>query len=204
MSTETPETDRNVTAFFDTREAAEQAISQITETGLPRDKILLRTGAARRAAFVDDGKGLLQEVKELILPSEEPDAAVAALKHEGFLLSVRPEPDSHDAVFRLLEQAGGKGIESREDIWPDWKSGQDGSRDEEYPEGDTPESDTPQGDTPQGDTPQGDTPQGDTPQGDTPQGDTAEGSEPPRPADAPAAAQAPVERSEPAGTVRPP
>ena len=139
MSTETPATDRNVTAFFDTREAAEQAISQILETGLPRDKILLRAGAARRAAYVDDGKGLLQEVKELILPSEEPDAAIEALKHEGFLLSIRPEAEAHDTIVAMLEQAGGKGLESREDIWPDWKSGRDASRDAEYPEGITTE-----------------------------------------------------------------
>ena len=145
MSTDTPETGLNVTAFFDTREAAEQAISQVLETGLVREKILLRAGAARRAAYVDDGKGLLQEVKELILPSEEPDAAVEALKHEGFLLTIRPDAETHDAILAMLEQAGGKGLESREDVWPDWKSGRDASRDAEYPEGTTAEeSDTTQ------------------------------------------------------------
>ena len=122
MTTETPDMDRNVTAFFNTRDEAEQAITHLTESGLPRDRILLRTGAARKAAFSDDGKGLLQEVKELILPSEEPDAAVAALKHEGFLLSARPEPDKHDAIVDLLERIGGLCVESRADIWPDWKS----------------------------------------------------------------------------------
>ena len=124
MTSDPPETDRNVTAFFGSRDAAEQAVAHLVETGVPRDRILLRMGVARKPAHVDDGKGLLQEVKELILPSEEPDAAVEALKHEGFLLSVRPEPDAHDAVFQMLERDGGQGVESREDIWPDWKSGQ--------------------------------------------------------------------------------
>ena len=148
MSTTPPETDRNVTAFFDAREVAEQAIARLVETGVLRDRILLRAGAARKAAFVDDGKNLLQEVKELILPSEEPDAAVAAIRHEGFVLSVIHYADVHDAVFALLEQQGGKGVESREDIWPDWKSGQD-----RPPSGDEPattDADDPEPESPVG------------------------------------------------------
>ena len=123
MSSSDPaEPDRNITAFFDTRDAAEAAIGKMGEAGVPRDKILLRAGAARKAGIVEDKKSLIQEVKDLVLPSESPDASVEALRHEGFLVTVRPDAESHDEILGMLEQHNGLGVESREDIWPEWKS----------------------------------------------------------------------------------
>ena len=117
-----PDAERNITAFFDTRDAAEQAIVDLTETGLPRERILLRVGTARKPCVVDDDKGLLQEVKELVLPSDTPDAAVETLRREGFILTVRSDPAAHDTLVIMLERDGGIGIDSRDDIWPGWKS----------------------------------------------------------------------------------
>ena len=123
-----PETDRNITAFFDTRDGAEQAIEALTSDGVPRERMLLRAGAARSLAPAGNDKSLLTEVKELVLPSETSDSAVEAVRHEGFLLTIRPDPEAHDPVLSTLKGAGALNVESRTDTWPTWKSDPEAAR----------------------------------------------------------------------------
>lgn len=121
-SPDQPETDRNITAFFDSRERAKEAIEALASGGVRRDRMLLRAGAARRPAPVGNDKSLLEEVKNLVLPSDIPPAGGETMRHEGFLLTIRPDAEVHDPIIATLKDAGALNVESRTDIWPSWKS----------------------------------------------------------------------------------
>ena len=89
MSTPQPETDRNITAFFGSRQTAEQAVSHLVDTGVPRDRILLRTGAARKAGCGAEDGAVASRSPEERTPAhgDRPgDAAEAVEPH--------PEPES--------------------------------------------------------------------------------------------------------------
>ena len=103
---------RAVTAFFDDRAAAQQAVDDLAAAGVARDRITLVEGGAQPGAPVPSAdKGIWATVKDLFMADEDRHAYGEGLRRGGFLLSVATDAD--DRARRRGARPRGRGRHGR-------------------------------------------------------------------------------------------
>lgn len=111
---------RAVTAFFDDRAAAQQAVDDLAAAGVARERITLVEGAAAPVAseaVPTHAKGLWDTVKDLFMADEDRHAYGEGLRRGGFLVSVMLSDGDAARVVEILDREGAVDMDARQSDW---------------------------------------------------------------------------------------
>src|SRR5271170_3541368 len=107
-----------VTAFFDSRDAANKAIDGLAAAGISRDNMSVtsETGGAETAK-ADHDKGFWESLKDLFMPEEDSYAYAEGLRRGGTVVSVRTTDADYDRALEILDAEGAVNLDEREAAW---------------------------------------------------------------------------------------
>lgn len=110
---------RTLTAFFDTREAAQKAVDDLVAAGLPREHVQLTSGAEKGATSTAarDAKGFWEELKDMFMPDEDRYGYAEGLRRGGYLIAVRADEANYTRVMDILDRDGAIDMDAREASW---------------------------------------------------------------------------------------
>ncbi|MBB3019484.1 uncharacterized protein (TIGR02271 family) [Microvirga lupini] len=116
---------RLVTAFFDSRTDAEQAISRLHAAGIAREGIRLtasdQDGGTSRGtdtqSFPEASAGLWDSLRDLFLPDEDRHTYAEGLRRGGYLVSVHASEADYERVIDILDDEGTIDIDERSSSW---------------------------------------------------------------------------------------
>ena len=114
---------RTVTAFFDSRTDAEEAISRLHAAGIPHDSVRLTpghegtTGTAGTQSFPEASAGLWDSLRDLFIPDEDRHTYAEGLRRGGFLVSVSASDADYERVIDILDDEGTIDIDERAESW---------------------------------------------------------------------------------------
>ncbi|MEZ0167896.1 YsnF/AvaK domain-containing protein [Microvirga sp. TS319] len=124
LSSGSSSTRRMVTAFFDSRSDAEQAIERLTAAGVSRDSIRFMPGDERDPVDNDAGssartesRGFWDSLGDWFLPDEDRGTFAEGLRRGGYLLSVEASDAQYERVLDILDDEGTIDIDERADTW---------------------------------------------------------------------------------------
>ena len=119
-------TRRTITAFFDRRSDAEEAIRRLDAAGISRADIRLVPGYERDTDIADSpdtrslgdpGTGFWDSLPDFFLPAEDRAAYAEGLRRGGFLVSVNASDAEYERVMDILDDEGTIDIDERADSW---------------------------------------------------------------------------------------
>ena len=112
-----------VTAFFDSRSDAEQAIERLSEVGVSRDSIRFMPGDERDPIDNDAGTatrtesgGFWDSLGDWFLPDEDRGTYAEGLRRGGYLLSVEASDAQYERVLDILDDEGTIDIDERAEL----------------------------------------------------------------------------------------
>ncbi len=116
---------RLVTAFFDSRTDAEEAISRLHAAGIARDGIRLTpseqssdtSGGTGNQSFPEASAGLWDSLRDLFLPEEDRHTYAEGLRRGGYLVSVHASDADYERVIDILDDEGTIDIDERSSAW---------------------------------------------------------------------------------------
>jgi uncharacterized protein (TIGR02271 family) len=112
-----------VTAFFDTRSDAEDAIERLADAGVPRDSIRFMPGDERDPpddagdAARTEPRGLWDSLGDMFLPDEDRGTYAEGLRRGGYLISVHVSDEQYERVIDILDDEGTIDIDERAESW---------------------------------------------------------------------------------------
>jgi len=118
-----------VTAFFDSRMDAEEAISRLHAAGIARDGIRLTpsdqgtetSGGTSRGtdtqSFPEASVGLWDSLRDLFLPDEDRHTYAEGLRRGGYLVTVDASDADYERVIDILDDEGTIDIDERASSW---------------------------------------------------------------------------------------
>jgi stress response protein YsnF len=113
-----------VTAFFDNRTDAEEAVRALHAAGVSRDSIRLVPGHERDEAEGADAPSLGEasvsfwdSLRDLFLPDEDRTVYAEGLCRGGYLVSVNATEAEHELVLDILDDEGTIDIDERANSW---------------------------------------------------------------------------------------
>src|SRR5215204_2192355 len=115
---------RTITAFFDNRQDADEAIQRLVAEGVSRTSINIVEGsqgsaqestAARSSA--QEGMGFWDALKDLFLPDEDRSTYAEGLRRGGYLVTVRASDAQYERVIDILDDEGTVNLDEREASW---------------------------------------------------------------------------------------
>ncbi len=117
QNTATPS--RALTAFFDNKGAAQQAVSDIEAAGVPSGDISIVEGGAGAGgtASAPEHEGFLASIKDMLMPEEDRYSYAEGLRRGGYLVSVRTGQVDADRVLDILDRDGAVDMDERETSW---------------------------------------------------------------------------------------
>jgi uncharacterized protein (TIGR02271 family) len=118
-------TQRLVTAFFDSRSDAEQAISRLHAAGVSSESIRLtpsdqdggRSGGTGTQSFPEASNSLWDSLRDLFLPDEDRHTYAEGLRRGGYLVSVHTSDADYERVIDILDDEGTIDIDERASSW---------------------------------------------------------------------------------------
>jgi uncharacterized protein (TIGR02271 family) len=116
---------RLVTAFFDSRTDAEEAISRLHAAGIARDGIRLTpseqdtgtSGGTNTQSFPEASNSLWESLRDLFLPDEDRHTYAEGLRRGGYLVSVQASDADYERVIDILDDEGTIDIDERSSSW---------------------------------------------------------------------------------------
>ena len=123
--------DRTVTAFFDTRAAAESAKAEVIAAGVPSDMVTVvagheggMTGGGTTSGMTGGSmagtgrdEGFWGSVKNLFAPEEDKHSYAEGLSRGGYLLTAHTSEAHYDRVLDILDREGAVDMDQRETQW---------------------------------------------------------------------------------------
>ncbi len=110
---------RALTAFFDTKGAAQQAVSDIEAAGVPRGDVTMVEGGAGTAgvASASTHEGFLASLKDMLMPEEDRYSYAEGLRRGGTLVSVKAGRVDMARLLDILDRDGAVDMDQRETSW---------------------------------------------------------------------------------------
>ena len=115
---------RTITAFFDRRQDADEAIQRLVAEGVSRSNINIVEGSQGSAqgsttarSSVQEGMGFWDALKELFLPEEDRSTYAEGLRRGGYLVTVRASNTQYERVIDILDDEGTVDLDQREAQW---------------------------------------------------------------------------------------
>jgi len=114
---------QTVTAFFDDRSAADNAVARLISAGVSRNNVRLvqgqsggSTGGSMSHTSSSEG-GFLDALKDLFMPEEDRYTYAEGLRRGGYLVTVTTGTADYDRVLDILDDEGTIDIGERESSW---------------------------------------------------------------------------------------
>lgn len=115
-STVATEHHRALTAFFDTREAADKAKRDLIAAGIPADDIRV-VGSGSATADTDD-RGFWESLKDFFIPDEDRYSYAEGLRRGGFAVYVQTgDATIYQRASDILDNDGAVDLDEREASW---------------------------------------------------------------------------------------
>jgi uncharacterized protein (TIGR02271 family) len=113
---------RMITAFFDSRTDAEEAIARLEAEGIARGSARLVPGHERdtssgTASVGDAAKGFWESLGDLFLPDEDRYTYAEGLSRGGYLVSVNVSDAEYERTLDILDDEGTIDIDERAASW---------------------------------------------------------------------------------------
>lgn len=112
---------RTITAFFDSRQDANEAIERLERAGIPRSNVSLVEGADRTGAASvsrdDEGPGFWEALKDLFLPDEDRATYAEGLRRGGYIVTVQANDALYEKAIDILDDEGTVDLEQRTQSW---------------------------------------------------------------------------------------
>ncbi len=112
---------RTITAFFENRQDANEAVEGLGRAGIPRNSINIVEGANRTAeASVprdDEGLGFWESLKDLFLPDEDRATYAEGLRRGGYIVTVQADSAHYEKAIDILDDEGTVDIDQRAQSW---------------------------------------------------------------------------------------
>lgn len=109
--------DRTLTAFFDRREDAEEAMVRLTSLGIADVRLTGGEEFAGRTDVAGD-KGFWESISDFFFPADDRATYAEGLRRGGYLVTARNVPsDRHDEVLDILDDEGSVDLDQRADSW---------------------------------------------------------------------------------------
>lgn len=109
---------RVVTAYFEDRAAAQQAMERLVAMGVPETQIRLTEGNTGGTGYSQEQhKGFWDSLADLFIPNDDRYTYAEGLNRGGFLLSARVSDASYDRALDILDDNGTVDISEREQSW---------------------------------------------------------------------------------------
>lgn len=108
---------RMITAFFDTREAAQNAADSLQALGVRQSQIQIANGADPAGSTHSAEPGFWESLKNMFLPAEDHHSYAEGLRRGGFLLSADVEPELYDRALEVVDSGGAVDMDEREANW---------------------------------------------------------------------------------------
>jgi uncharacterized protein (TIGR02271 family) len=116
-----PGSRRTITAFFDSRQDANEAIERLGRAGVARGSINIVEGADRtQGASVsrdDEGPGFWEALKDLFLPDEDRATYAEGLRRGGYIVTVQADSAQYEKVIDILDDEGTVDLDERAQSW---------------------------------------------------------------------------------------
>jgi uncharacterized protein (TIGR02271 family) len=111
--------DRSLTAFFDDRDDAEEAVSRLRSLGIADSSIRLTGGDSyRETVDPNDQKGFWDSVADFFFPEEDRATYAEGLRRGGYLVTVGDiRADQFDQALDILDDEGSVDLEARAETW---------------------------------------------------------------------------------------
>src|SRR5918993_3100537 len=144
---------RIITAFFDNKKDASEAVERLPRLGLTRDKIKIVEGAPQsgRASSTanqtstsrTEPRGFWESLGDLFLPDEDRYTYAEGLSRGGYLVTVKVTDAQYERALDILDDEGTVNIEERAQAWRSegWTGWEQG-RKAEYGQSGAPSSST--------------------------------------------------------------
>lgn len=111
----------SITAVFDTRSHAEQAMAQLKSSGIPASDITVLPATGETGTYTDEAEGRTRgfwgSLEQLFGGTEDHATYAESIRRGGIMLSVRAEDDRLDQAIDILEQHGSVDLDEREAMW---------------------------------------------------------------------------------------
>src|SRR5215213_1978835 len=113
---------RMLTAMFDSREDANEAIERLVELGIPRTNCRLVEGestsqSSSTSTASGESKGFWDSLSDLFMPEEDRYTYAEGLRRGGYLLSVNVTDAQYEKALDILDDEGTINIDERADTW---------------------------------------------------------------------------------------
>jgi hypothetical protein len=111
---------RSLSALFDTREDADEAVSRLAEIGITGASVRVTGGEeyARRSTGQEDDKGFWESIADFFFPEDDREAYAEGLRRGGYLVSVTGiSADQFDAAVDILDDEGSVNLDERAQAW---------------------------------------------------------------------------------------
>jgi len=114
---------RTITAFFDSRSDAENAVSRLKVLGLSGDSVRLVPGYERDTETAADntydrpGEGFWDSLRDLFIPDEDRDTYAEGLRRGGYLVTVTCGDEWYERALDILDDEGTIDIDERAEAW---------------------------------------------------------------------------------------
>src|SRR5215213_667022 len=120
---------RTITAFFDNRTDAEEAVQRLHSAGISQDAVRMMAGyqgrperdvnpdSYRGAYENNEGIGFWEALKDLFLPEEDRHTYAEGLRRGGYLVSVQTRDANYARAVDILDDEGTIDLEERAASW---------------------------------------------------------------------------------------
>jgi hypothetical protein len=108
---------RNATAYFETRAAADTALSGLVAADIPREQISIAGTGAADSTATPDNRTFWEELKDFFLPPEDRYAYAEGLRRGGVVVSVRSDNSDDMRVLEILDRDGAVDLDKQEATW---------------------------------------------------------------------------------------
>ena len=109
-----------MTAFFDKKDDAEQAVERLESAGVKRHDIQLvagRNAGGSTQQQADEDKGILDTLKDWFIPEKDREGYSEGLRRGGYIVRVDTDRAQRDRVFDILDDEGTVDMDERENEW---------------------------------------------------------------------------------------
>jgi len=112
------QTTRTVSAFFDTREAASNAVEELVKAGFPRASVSLVEGSRQpRASAAEHEGGFWEALKDFFFPDEDRYTYAEGLRRGGYLVAASTTEADYQRALDILDREGAIDIDQRAQAW---------------------------------------------------------------------------------------
>jgi uncharacterized protein (TIGR02271 family) len=113
---------RSVTAFFDNRRDADEAVSRLVAAGISSDRIRMVEGqqpgtSASATTATREGGGFWDSLADLFMPDEDRYTYAEGLRRGGYLVTVTATDNEYEQALDILDDEGTIDIDERAASW---------------------------------------------------------------------------------------